>query len=78
MRDYFTIEQARAQLPKVGDVRVETPTIDQTSGIHIAKKPMKGVVVYVNREKLWYTVRFENGTRESYKVPILNTEGGGK
>ena len=76
---FFTIEEARAQMPKVGDVRWEIPTIDESSG-HVVtlKKPQKCVVVDVRPENLWYTVRFENGIKESYKVPRLKPEGGGR
>ena len=75
---FFTIEEARAQMPKVGDVRWEVPTIDETIGHTVPKKPQKGVVVDVRPDRLWYTVRFENGIKESYKVPRLKPEGGGR
>ncbi len=63
----MTKEEVRALLPKVGDRRMEVPTIlgDKTYG----KKAKPCVVVYVNRAHMWYTVQFENGTRESYKLP---------
>lgn len=73
----LTVKTLQDQLPKVGDVRTEIPTVDHTAGHYIAKKPKTGVVVYVNRENLWYTVQFENGSRESYKLPCLKPEGGG-
>ena len=77
MTPFLTINDARAQLPKVGDVRWEVPTIDENSGHVAALKPLqKCVVVDVRPEKLWYTVRFENGIKESYKVPRLTDRGG--
>jgi hypothetical protein len=33
-------------------------------------------VVDVRPEHLWYTVEFENGFRESYKVPQVKPVGG--
>lgn len=68
----LTVESARAQLPKIGDARWESPTIDEittTRGTCMPVKPQRCVVVEVNEEHLWYTVKFENGFRESYKVP---------
>jgi hypothetical protein len=54
------------KLPKVGDVRMETPTAPQ--GCTYA--PQECVVVYVNEAHLWYRVRFvETGFHECYKVP---------
>ena len=65
----LTIRTLRAQLPKLGEKRMESPTVDETSGINTPKKPRACVVVYVNRKHCWYTVKFEDGTRESYRVP---------
>jgi hypothetical protein len=59
-------------LPKVGDVRMERPTIDETTtvkGSVFQNAPQRCVVVAVHPGHLWYTVQFENGIRESYKVP---------
>jgi hypothetical protein len=59
-------------LPKVGDRRMERPTIDETTpsrGSVQYTKPQRCVVVAVHPGHLWYTVQFENGIRESYKVP---------
>ena len=70
----ITLEEARAQLPKLGDVRMECPTIDETTpsrGTIQYTEPQRCVVVDVRPEHLWYTVEFENGFRESYKVPRL-------
>lgn len=66
----MTIEEARALLPKVGDTRMEVPTIDENGPKHMAtRQPQRCTVVYVNAAHLWYTVVFADGIRESYKVP---------
>jgi hypothetical protein len=65
-----TKAQMVARLPKIGDVRWERPTIDSDGSYNDAQhKTQKCVVVEVHPEHLWYTVQFENGIRESYKVP---------
>ena len=74
---YITKKKAQEQLPKLGERRMEIPTVDATQGYQIAKEPRIGTVVYVNPVNLWYTVQFENGIRESYKVPFLAPKGGG-
>ena len=65
----MTKEEVRDQLPRVGDRRMEVPTIlrDKSYG----REPQPCVVTYVNRLHMWYEVRFENGTRESYKLPRI-------
>lgn len=68
----MSVNDARSLLPEVGDVRMERPTIDETTpsrGSVQYTTPQKCVGVEVNRDHLWYTVEFENGIRESYKVP---------
>jgi hypothetical protein len=75
----ITKEQAQAQLPKLGDVRMEHPTIDESTpsrGSVVLNPPQRCVVVEVNAEHLWYTVQFENGFRESYKVPRIKAGDG--
>ena len=69
--------KARRQLPRIGEHRMETPTIDSTYGYHCTKTPQRCVVVDVRPVHLWYTVQFENGIRESYKVPRLPQDPGG-
>lgn len=66
----LAVELVRGQLPRVGDVRWERPSID-TSTAHVTTRsaPQRCVVVEVNQAHLWYTVRFANGLRESYKLP---------
>ena len=66
--------KARGQLPRLGERRWEVPTIDDTSGCNQKRKPQPCVVVDVRPEHLWYTVEFENGIRESYKVPRAEGE----
>jgi hypothetical protein len=75
----ITKEQAQAQLPKLGDVRMEHPTIDEATpsrGSVVLNPPQRCVVVEVNADHLWYTVQFENGFRESYKVPRIKAGDG--
>lgn len=62
-------------LPKVGDQRWEIPTITEGNGY--AKEPQRCVVIEVNPAHFWYTVKFENGFRESYKVPKLQLQSSG-
>jgi hypothetical protein len=72
--------EARRLLPKVGDQRMERPTIDETTstkGTLTATRAQRCVVVEVNEAHLWYTVQFENGIRESYKVPKCKPPYGG-
>ena len=57
------IQDLRKRLPKVGDVRMETMTMDDRV---YAVRPEKCVVVEVNEERLWYRVR----TCECYKMPV--------
>lgn len=73
---YLTMEEARNLLPKVGDTRWEVPTVNLDKGP--APAPQRCTVVEVNAAHLWYTVKFENGIRESYKVPKLkpSSQGG--
>lgn len=73
--------KARRLMPRLGERRWEVPTIDQTSGYYSwTKTPQRCVVVDVRPEHLWYTVQFENGFKESYKIPRLrdvDLQGGG-
>jgi hypothetical protein len=70
----MTKDEIRAILPNVGDRRMEVPTILAEKSYN--KEPRPCVVTYVNRLHLWYEVKFQDGTRESYKLP--RTEGGKK
>lgn len=62
---YITIEEARELLPRVGDKRMEVPTTAEKGD----GEPRRCTVVKVHTEHLWYMVEFENGVRETYKVP---------
>lgn len=62
----YTKEEAQAMLPKVGEWRWEIPSVKVEIG---APVPQRCRVVYVNLAHLWYMVQFEDGFRESYKVP---------
>ena len=69
---FISKEKARLLLPKVGDKRMERPTISETTntiGSIQQNDPQPCVVVLVHPGHLWYMVQFENGIRESYKVP---------
>ena len=64
-------------LPKVGDKRMERPTINENTnsrGSIYRNDAQPCTVVYVHPAHLWYTVQFEYGVRESYKVPKYVTE----
>jgi hypothetical protein len=74
---HLSKEEVRAMLPKVGDVRWERPVVADGIGHILAGKPRKCTVVYVHEEHLWYTVQFENGIKESYKMPRAKQYGGG-
>ena len=74
---YYTKEDAESLLPKIGEQRWEIPTVDETPGHTTTKAPQHCVVIDVRPEHLWYTVQFDNGFRESYKVPHLKPAGGG-
>lgn len=70
----YSFGELRAMLPKVGDHRTETPTVYSTAGMTEAlRQPQPCQVVLVNREHLWYTVEFENGFRETYKLPHVRS-----
>lgn len=70
----MTPEEVRALMPKVGDIRMERPTIDGVESQGYGRTPRRCTVVEVNTEHLWYTVEFEDGIRESYKAPELQPE----
>lgn len=65
----MTKEEVRDHLPKVGDRRMEVPTILRDKSY--SREPQPCVVTYVNRRHLWYEVQFKNGVRESYKLPRI-------
>lgn len=69
---YISMKQARALLPRVGDVRMEVPTIGKTGTCHqlTTEEPQECTVVEVYPAQLWYRVKFKNtGFFECYKVP---------
>lgn len=70
----MTVNDARSLLPNVGDVRWEVPSVMKGEATQPARQCR---VVEVNRDHLWYTVEFENGFRESYKVPKLKPRSQG-
>ena len=68
-RPPLSCAKIQAMLPKVGDKRMEYPTIDETQGNTGSETAQPCMVVAVHPTHFWYTVQFENGIRESYKVP---------
>ena len=65
----LTKEEVRAMLPRVGERRMEVPTVLKGEGYN--KEPRSCVVTYVNSRHLWYEVKFKDGTRESYNLPRI-------
>lgn len=66
----ISVEDAQAMLPEAGDELLRIPTLHKSLGL--TQSPLRPCVVeYVNREHLWYMVRFEDGYTECYKVPAL-------
>lgn len=64
----MTKDEVRSLLPNVGDVRMEIPVTTGKYGIEV--QPMECQVVEVNRDHMWYRVRFkDSGTTECYKLP---------
>lgn len=66
----ISVENARAELPKVGDRLMLPPTLHKGLG-NTQARPRPCVVEYVNEEKLWYIVRFDMGFRECFRVPEI-------
>lgn len=65
-------QEIRWTLPKVGDKLMEVPMLAKTAGAGDMVRPaLPCVVIEVNREKLWYRVRFEAGYTECYKLPKI-------
>ena len=61
-------EEAQAMLPQVGDTLVLAPTLHKGLG-NTLSMPRQCVVEFVNREHLWYMVRFDLGFTECFYVP---------
>ena len=60
-------ETVQAMLPKVGDIRMEIPTIQEMVS---SAEQYECVVIEVHPDHLWYRVRFtDTGIVECYKVP---------
>lgn len=65
----LTKDEIRALLPKVGDELIKTPHAHNSSVGLVRPQPQLCVVDYVNREHMWYRVRFiETGIVESFGV----------
>jgi hypothetical protein len=74
----MTKKEARALLPRVGDVLRMTPTIVHLRGLVHDVPAQECKVVEVNRAHLWYRVKFkESGFTECYKVPKLKPKSQG-
>lgn len=75
----FTPDDVRAQLPKVGDRLIRQPMYYHGFySRHDDVKPKPCTVVYVHREHLWYTVQYDSGIRESYKMPDVRVDANGR
>ena len=58
------------QLPKVGDRRKESRTLEGKLESTSRGKPEPCTVEFVNHAHLWYMVKFDrSGFRECYKLP---------
>ena len=63
----YTKEEAKKLLPKVGDRLIHTATV---SDKYQAPRPEECVVIFVHTEHLWYMVKYKDGFRECFKVPL--------
>jgi hypothetical protein len=62
------LDDARALLPKVGEILYREPTILGYASSD-ERDLRRCVVTYVNREKLWYEVQFlSSGFRQGFKA----------
>ena len=59
--------ELRDRMPDVGDRVIEGMQIGV--GSDCRKVAMKGTVIHVNERHLHYTVRFDNGMRQTIKMP---------
>lgn len=68
-RVMLTAKAVRRMLPKVGDRLERVPVVHGTAKIEQRLAPRPCTVVEVNREHLWYRVRFDTGYCACYKLP---------
>ena len=74
----LTPDEIRAQLPNVGDRLMRKPGYYQGFlSRHDVVRPQPCTVTYVHRENMWYTVQFDSGVKESYKMPKLRLGANG-
>ena len=57
----------QAMLPKVGDKMIRKIDAGNTHGLGDAKAH-EAVVTYVNKEHLWYMLRFPCGVQQAYRL----------
>lgn len=83
MRTYNRMLDPAYERARVGlsaeDIRRDLPALGQrvTAKVSMAGNSVfsknaeieHGAVIYVNAARLWYTVLFDSGLRESYKLP---------
>lgn len=75
----LTPDEVRAALPCVGERLVKKPTYYHGFlSRHDEARPKPCTVVYVHRRNMWYTVEFDNGNRESYKLPEVKVGPDGR
>lgn len=75
----LTPDDVRAELPNVGDRLVKQPSYFYGFfSRHDVVRPRPCVVTYVHRRNRWYTVQFESGIKESYKLPEVRVDANGR
>lgn len=58
----------QGMLPKVGDKLIRRMDVGGAAVGLGKSRPERVTVTYVNREHLWYEVRFPSGIRQAYKL----------
>ena len=71
---FYTKPELEDMLPEVGTRLVKTPHLHKSLGIE-TPRPQLCTVIQVNRAHRVYTVQFDNGLRESFKVPEGGRQG---
>jgi hypothetical protein len=64
----LTVDGLREQLPKVGDRLSRCPHFMRTGNENLSK-PTPCTVIFVNQEHLFFTVEYDGGGTECFKLP---------